>query len=389
MMIGRYKMRILFISNIGLNRISSFSLSSIYAGKLNGYEFHIAANWKDMDMKRKKQEEKKYSIIIHQVPIERFPISLSNIKAFYNLKKIIIENKIDVIHCNTPVGGMLGRLLGKYTTKNKVLYMAHGLHYYEGAPILNNTLYKYVEKKLAKLTDGMILINREDFNNSKLLQLRNNGKKYYVPGVGIDLKMVMENSLSEPIDNTIENIRKTGENKIIISVGELNKNKNNIIILKALNKLRRQDKLCYHYLVCGEGPEIENLKKFTIDNHLSENVHFLGYRTDIMYLLKYSDIFVLSSFREGLSRSLMEAMALEKPCLASRIRGNIDLIQHGKGGFLFNPHDENELAYYMQQMLKKSNKINKMGQFNGEKIKNFDLNIVIKKISQIYKEVFE
>ena len=108
---------------------------------------------------------------------------------------------------------------------------------------------------------------------------------------------------------------------VVVSVGELNRNKNNEVIIRALGKLERND---IYYVLCGEGKLKDDLYRLAKRLGLGERVRFLGYRTDIEDILLMADIFVLPSFREGLSRALMEAMACGLPCVVSAIRGNKD-----------------------------------------------------------------
>ncbi len=142
-----------------------------------------------MKMIRKKEEDEiKYGIKIHQVDFVRNPFDFKNIRAYRQVTEIIKKEKIEIIHCNTPIGGAVGRLAGKKCGIKKVIYQAHGFHFYKGAPKLNWIVYYPVEKYLAHFTDALITINTEDFRISRKFNLKKNGQKYYVPGVGINLK---------------------------------------------------------------------------------------------------------------------------------------------------------------------------------------------------------
>ena len=376
-------MRVLFISNIGGHEISSFSKSSIQASKYNNYDFYLAANWNSMPIHKQILEEKKYGIKIHNVEIFRSPFDLRNIKAYIQLRRIIKTERIDVIHCNTPIGGILGRILSKHTALDIVLYMVHGFHFYQGGSRLKNLIFKSIEKLLAKNTDALITINRDDYLAAKPFKFRDSGKAYYLPGVGIDINEIRD--IQNSSKNDFDIVKVDGVTNLI-SVGELNKNKNNILVLKSLTRL---DKRLFHYYIVGEGNQEQVLRKFVNNNGLSGNVTFLGYRTDAKHLLSQSDVFLLPSHREGLSRSLMEAMALGKACLVSDIRGNRDLIKNSNGGFLHNLNDSVELSNYVKYMIENPHVRASMGKYNEEAIKGFDFNVVSRKISQIYKEVFE
>lgn len=168
---------------------------------------------------------------------------------------------------------------------------------------------------------------------------------------------------------------------MIISVGELNENKNNRIIISALEKLKNKN---IHYILCGEGDKKGELSGMAKGAGISENIHFLGYRTDIKALYNASDCFVMPSYREGLSRSAMEAMASGLPCILSDIRGNRDLIENGSGGFLCKPDDVIGFSEAISKLFGNSSLCEKMKEYNLKKINDFDTSVVEKEIREIY-----
>ena len=349
--------KILYITNIS-NGVSSFSIAAVIVAKRLGIEFHLAGNFSGTEKEKLDQDRKKYGIQIHQVDLERSPYSPKNYKAYKQVVNIIRENKIEYIHCNTPIGGLLGRLAGKKCKVKKVIYQAHGFHFYVGAPKKNWLIYYPIEKWLAHYTDVLITINSADFKLAKSkLKLRRNGKVCYVHGVGIDL--------SKYID--LDDIRKKMRTKMnlndsdvaLISVGELNANKNNRIIIEAIEKLENEK---IHYFLCGEGALEKELKELAEKKGVLDQVHFLGYRTDVKELLQAADVFVMPSIREGLSRSIMEAMASGLPCVVSRIRGNSDLIKDGEGGYLCETKNVEQYVNAINQLLSISLR-KKMGVF--------------------------
>ena len=178
--------KVLFISNIA-KRVGSFSVASIAAAKECGIEYYYAANWNATSIEQRKEDEMTFGIKLVHIDLTRSPYSPKNIKAYKQLVEFIKKEKIDYIHCNTPIGGILGRLAGQKCKVKKVIYQAHGFHFFDGAPKKNWLLYYTVEKWLARKTDAIITINKEDFERSKEFKLRNNGQAYYVHGVGMDL----------------------------------------------------------------------------------------------------------------------------------------------------------------------------------------------------------
>lgn len=373
--------KILFISNIA-SSVGSFSVASIEAAHRNELDFYLAANWTSATKEQIIEDEQKFNIKIINIDLDRSPYSRNNITAYKQLVDFIKKENIDYIHCNTPVGGLLGRLAGKKCKVKKVIYQAHGFHFYKGAPLKNWLIYYPIERWLAHYTDAIITINKEDYKRAQGFKLRNNGKVYYVPGVGIDL------SQYELPENTRELKRKelglTDSDVAIISAGELNTNKNNRVIIEALGNLQNRN---VHYFLCGVGPCEQELRELAQSKGIAGQVHFLGYRTDIKELFRAADVFVMPSFREGLSRSIMEAMASGLPCIVSKIRGNVDLVEEDKGGFLHDCNDAIQLGSKIDLLAKKKELRKAMGGHNRQYVKRFGIEMVVQELVKIYSSV--
>ena len=172
------------------------------------------------------------------IPFERNPLKPGNVKAYRMLRKIVEKEQFDLIYCHTPVGAMLARLAGISARKKgtKVIYMAHGFHFYNGAPLLNWMIYYPAEKFLSRFTDGLITINQEDYRRAQKFHA---GKTILIPGVGIDLDKFQK---KEPTRQEIRNKLGIPERKIILmSVGELTKRKNHMAVIEALACLKEYD----------------------------------------------------------------------------------------------------------------------------------------------------
>jgi glycosyltransferase involved in cell wall biosynthesis len=367
--------KILFISNIS-NRITNFSLPSIYAAKNLEYEFHMAANYSNFN-----DDPEKYGVKLHHVDLDRNPFSKQNITAYKQMLNLIEREKFDAIHCNTPIGGILGRLCGKKAGVPKVIYTAHGFHFYKGSPLINRTLFKWAEMWMARYTDAIITMNEEDYKAAQKFKLRNNGKVYYVPGVGVDTEMYqfkdvntkeLRNSLGLSLDDVV-----------LIAMGDLIDRKNYATSIKAIAKTNN-NKL--HFLICGKGPNLESLQKLARGLEIENQIHFLGFRTDIKELLTIADIFLFTTYQEGLPRSMMEAMSAGLPCIASNVRGNVDLIEEGIGGFLRHPDDSVGFSKAINILASDKELSEKMRNSNLETIKKFDVENVKKEMKKIYEK---
>lgn len=367
-------MKALIISNI-TKRFQPGHFSMITPLEELGFDVHWTANFNEY-----KDDIKKAPIKTHHIDFYRNPFNPKNIIAFKQLVSLLKKEQFDLIHCNSPIGGILGRLCGNFTKAKKIIYTVHGFHFYKGAPFINRTLFKCVEMLLARYTDALITINHEDFQTAKNLKLRNSGDIYYIPGVGVDTSLI-RNAESKR-QELLQEVKADTNSILIISVGELNNNKNNKVVIEALGKLQNSN---IHYLLCGVGDKKAELLSLSKKYKIDENVHFLDYRKDIPQLLKSCDIFVMPSFREGLSRSIMEAMSAGLPCVVSNIRGNVDLVEEGKGGYLCHPDDVDGFAEAINSLAIGTKLRETMGFYNLEEIMRFDIENVKQEMLTIYE----
>lgn len=305
-----------------------------------------------------------------------------NWTAYKNLSQVVENENVEVIHCNTPVGGMVGRFVGKKYHVNKVIYTAHGFHFFKGAPLFNRTVLKFAERIMAHWTDAIITMNEEDYQSALKFKLRKGGKVYKVHGVGINLDDFSDIQVDYKTKRAELGLKDT--DIVCISAGDLVARKNYGIAIETLAKIKNSN---VHYLICGVGPKKEELEKLANEKGISDRVHFLGFRSDVKELMKVSDIFLFTTLQEGMPRSMMEAMACGLPCIASKIRGNVDLLDEGKGGYLREASNSEEMAHCLRCLVEDSNLRKKMSEHNLKTIKRFDVKVVKKEIEQIYKEV--
>jgi glycosyltransferase involved in cell wall biosynthesis len=375
--------KVLFISNIS-SQITSFATASIVAAHDIDLEFHHASNWETAKDGQIELDEAEYNIKIHSLSISRNPFAWMNLTAYKELVDLIRREKIDYIHCNTPTGGVLGRLAGKKCKVKKIIYQAHGFHFYKGAPKINWLLYYPVEKFLARYTDALITINQEDYKLAKnKLKLRNNGKVYYVPGVGIDVAQY-----NTEVASCQEKRRELGlrdSDVALISMGDLIDRKNYDVAIRLIAEANNPN---LQYFICGKGPEEAKLVALAQRLGVSDQIHFLGFRSDIKELLSAADLFLFTTKQEGLPRSMMEAMASGLPCVVSRIRGNTDLLENSGGGYLCGINDIPTYAKKVNLLAGDTDLRQQMGKNNLRAIQNFSTERAITAIKNVYLEEF-
>lgn len=303
-----------------------------------------------------------------------------NLKAYRNINNIIKKYKIDVIHCNSPIGGLLGRICGHKNKVNTIIYTAHGFHFFKGNNPIKNFIFKNAEKMLAHYTNVIITMNQEDYRNAGSFRLKKDGKLFLVHGIGVDTKKYRSVNVDKRSKKRELGIN--DDNIVVVSVGDLVKNKNYELALKIIKKCNNKKIV---YLICGKGPTRHELERIAAKLGIEKQVRMLGFRNDVKELYAISDIFLSTSKREGLPRSLMEAMASGLPCVVSNIRGNIDLIDNNKGGYCCS--NIGEYVKSINGIINNKDRIRKFKEYNTLRISDYDIKNVTKEIKMIYKEL--
>ena len=336
--------KILYTATV-LGHIQTFHTPFLKMCQEMGYETAVAA--------RNENAEREVNIpfcdTYYDVPFERLPFRPNNIRAFRALKKIITDGNFDMIHCHTPVGAMLTRLAAGKARKTgtRVVYTAHGFHFYRGAPLKYWLMYFPVEWLLSFVTDELICINREDYTFAK--KYFHAKRITYVPGVGINTDRFGAEITQEERDNFRRELGVEEDGTLLCSVGELNPNKNHQLVIRALAKLQNEK---VHYCIAGEGGKREMLTELAEELGVAKQVHLLGYCQDVNLVYRSADIFCFPSYREGLPVSLMEAMYCGLPVIASDIRGIRDLLGHRAAGAI-QPDNVDHLAEVLRRFYKK------------------------------------
>lgn len=299
------------------------------------------------------------------------------------IRDIVKREKYDLVHVHTPVAAFVLRLALRKLERPKVIYTAHGFHFHQGGSFVGNTLFLALEKLAAQWTDRLIVINQEDVHAARHHKLLPEQRINYMPGIGVDIcKLNSDN----PDPGIIADVRKEiGLNKkdhLLLMVAEFNPGKRHRVALEAFSHLNRPD---VHIAFAGTGPEEESIKTLAIKLNVAERVHFLGWRRDVAALMRASLALILPSEREGLPRSVMEAMTLGTPVIGSDIRGNRDLLSEGCG-ILVPLGDVEQLTAAMVQVIEEPEFSKQLTIRAHERIAEFDLRQVIEMHEKLYGE---
>lgn len=323
--------KVLLIATVQ-SHIAQFHKTLMRLLKNNGWEIHVAAR---DNLAEKNGLQLEYPDKVFNIPFQRSPFDKRNYTAYKLLKKLLNEEHYDVIHCNTPVGGMIGRIVGNQYRKygTRVFYTAHGFHFYKGAPFKNWLIYYPIEKWMSWFTDILITITDEDYN---LAKKKFHCKVFRIHGVGVD-----ENRYCPVSDEEKQRLKTEMcfEGPVILNVGELLPNKNHKMAIDMMVEVVKKYPTA-RLLIAGNGPEKDNLEKYINEMGVAENILLIGYRTNLQDYQHIADVLVACSYREGLPLNLVEAMLSKTVVVASKNRGHRELIKNEITGYLVNGKED-------------------------------------------------
>ena len=287
--------------------------------------------------------------------------------------------------------------------KMQVIYTAHGFHFYKGAPLINWLLYYPVEKWLSKYTDKLILINKEDYDTAVAKKFK--AKKIYkIDGIGVDaakFNFVMSEDEKKKLKRELSSINKDFKIEkgdiVITCVGELNKNKNQDLIIDVVGAIINRPQTNelsvsqpnIKVLLVGAGPLKDHFEKRIESLGLKEHILLAGYRKDVPRILKISDIAVCCSYREGLPVNLIESQMSGLPCVVTNCRGNNEIVEENKTGYIINLKDKKCKEKYTNKLLKLINSETmreRMGKNALENSKKYKLSRIMDVMKRIYEE---
>lgn len=387
------KKRALLIAN-SASMIDHFNKDNIRILQAMGYDISVAANFQEGNSSTSERiasfetELFEQGIDILDLPIPRNVSEIGKtLQSIRILKRYMKHKPCQIVHTQTPFGGVVGRLAARKFRKRsetKVIYFVHGFHFFRGAGIKNYILYYNAEKFLARITDCLITLNQEDYQAAK--QKFHHPNVHYVPGVGVDTDAIA----TMPVHKTevLARFKLPSDKKIILTVAELIPRKNVETAIRAFAKANRKDAIL---VICGKGYLAEALQALVNELSLENQIYFTGYRTDVLDLYRCADVFLFTSYQEGLSVAVMQAMAASLPILASDIRGNRDLLgaeQHSLGRrYLIPVNDIRSYAQKLNAILDDAALARQLGEENYTNCKKyFDISLVHKLMSDIYTQ---
>lgn len=339
-----------------------------------GYEVHVACNgdFEDVHVSR-----------VWRIPFQRSPWSLSHPTSAALLRRIIEEQGYLLVTCHTPMASVLARISSRRARRSgtKVIYTAHGFHFFKGSSLFSWLVYYPVELILSYITDGIICINEEDFD----LIRRKGSKKanyYLIPGIGVD------SSRFRPVDSlNRQEIRRTlglsDTDFVLVYAAEFIERKNHRMLVDAVLRLAHRV-VGLKVLLAGKGELLEEMKGLVRRLGLGEHFHFLGFVANVERCYQCADIAVSSSRQEGLGLNLVEAMMCGLPVVATIDRGHCTVVDSGVNGHLVPQGDSVAFADAIYDLYVSSETRRRLARAAIEKASRFEIERSLAAVSGIY-----
>lgn len=376
------KKRVLMVATVP-SMIGQFNRSNIEILQNMGYEVHVAADFTDMSVwpiervERFKKEMNSINVLCFQVDFSRSIVRFNcYIKSFKQIEKLVNENNYSFIHTHTPIASVITRLVA-HKTGTKVIYTAHGFHFYDEAPFRNWLIFYPVEKWMSRYTDVLITINKEDYKRAK--------KKFHarkvvkIPGVGVDTAKFAVCPVTK--EEKRKQLGISEDAFVLLSVGELSSRKNQKVVINALGRLKDYN---IFYLVVGTGERKDEYTKLIKSYNLQNNIKLLGFRSDIGELCEAADCFVHPSVREGLGIAPLEAMAAGLPLISADVNGIKDYTKDGESGCCIAPTNVDAMIQAIEKMRDSAEFRRKCAAHNRKAARKYDIHNTEKIMAETY-----
>lgn len=368
--------KILYTATVA-SHICQFHLPYFKMLQEMGYEVHVAAH---DNLAEKNGLALKYVDKFFEVPFRRSPFSPKNLKAKKQLKRIIDSEGYDIIVCNTPVGGIMTRLAAKGARRRgtRVIYIAHGFHFYKGASKKNWLIYYPIEKHFAKKCDTVVTINEEDYLFAKS-KFKCEVRRIHGAGVSTERYPIVSDEQKREAKLAAGY---SPDDFICLCIGEINENKNQKMVISAMAEVVKAHPNTY-LLLAGNGPLEAELKERISFLGLEKNVKMLGYVTNLEDYQRISDLGISCSIREGLGLNLIESMLSGNAVVATKNRGHSELVRDGENGYLVENGDSAALASRICECISDRNSLNRMSEQGYGFSKAYTVDAVKKEIESI------
>ena len=325
---------------------------------------------------------------VYEIPLSRSVLDVAGLVRGERAISKVLAFQPDIVHVHTPIASFVTRLAVHRTPAARrplIVYTAHGFHFHRGGRAATNPAFLTAERVAGRWTDRLVVINDEDYDAAQRNRIVAQGGLVRMPGIGIDTDVFSRSRLeATDIARARQDLGAGGDTPVFVLVGELNRNKRHDDVIAALALMRHTESLV---VFAGEGRERARLEALAIRRGLRDRVRFAGYIDDVRPLVASATALILPSKREGLARSIMEALALEVPVVASTARGNRELVGED-GGFVVGIGDVRALAESMDWLVDHPAERLEMGRVGRVRmVQRYELRSLIRLHEEMYRSM--
>jgi len=307
--------------------------------------------------------------------------------AVLDLTRHLLRRPCHIVHTHNSKAGFVGRLSAKLARVPVIVHTVHGFAFHDQEPLWRRILFRNLERIAAHWCDKMIFIS-QPLVDWALRERIGHPEKMVRIYSGIEPERFRP--VSEQEKRAIRQKWGLGEEDAVIGiVSKLWKGKGHELLIRAFQRIKRE-KAEARLVIVGEGSLRESLRSLVRRLDLAHDVIFTGFLADVPQILATFDVAVLPSYFEGMGRVLLEAMAMGKPVVGTRVGGIPDLIEEDVNGYLVSPGNEEELAAALLKILNNKSLAAKMGEAGRKKMtERFSADTMVRSIEKVYLELLE
>lgn len=379
--------KIVQVTAIGMSQIKLLSKLNTRLVE-NGFEVHAVCTADEYT-----DQLAKDNIFFHDVKIDRSINPLGNLKSIIEMIKVFKKVKPEIVHVHTPVAAVLGRIAAKIAGVPHVIYTAHGFYFHDGMSKAKYKLFFTIEKYIGRFfTDHIFTQSKEDFDLAVQNEfLKNNNYLHISNGIDLDNQFNLSNINNTEMMELKEQLN-IQENDIVFTfLGRMVKEKGIIELLEAF-KILSSENQNVKLLCMGSMPDSERDGSVgeLLKNYDNNQIAFLGQVSSPEKYYALSDVFVLPSYREGMPRSIIEAMAMKNAIIATDIRGSREEVSHKENGYLVEVQNIPQLLEAMRHLTNHPEKIESMKEAGYKKtLAEYDEQLVVSKQLEVFNEILE
>jgi len=322
---------------------------------------------------------------VYELPFSRSIRDLEGIVRGERAISAVLESGPDLVHVHTPIAAFITRFAVRRMPPDKrpaVAYTTHGFHFHEGGRPAMNAVFLTAERVAGRWTDRLVVVNDEDYAAAQTNRIVGPTRLVRMPGIGVDTDRYSRSGVDpDALTLARRQLRVGPDTPLFVVVGELNRNKRPEDVIEALALMHHSKAVL---VLVGEGRERARLEPLAGLMGLRDRVRFIGFVGDVRPLVGGATALVLPSEREGLSRSIMEALALEVPVVASTARGNRELVD-AQSGFIVPTGDIRGLAAAMDWLVDHPVERLEMGRHGRRRmVERYDLPNLVRLHEEMY-----